>query len=102
MYLQAAISLTYPRLRLSTKILTIDTPTKFRYLYYLIKGTIYYIIPNSTLKYTECTRLDYLYINLSQASLDCTRDKYGKNVNKDKKLLAKVIAQLLQNKKILK
>ena len=96
------MSSTYNRLRLSTKILATNTPTKFPYIHYLEKSITYYIILNSTLNCTKDTRLGYLYINLSQASLDRTRDKYRKKVDKNKKLLAKFIAQLLQNKKILK
>ena len=39
---------------------------------------------------------------MSQESLDRTRTKYRKKVKEDKTLLATVIAQLMQNKKILK
>ena len=70
------MSLTRRRIYLSTKILTTNTPTKLAYIYYLSKSTIYYIILNSILKCAECTRLGRPYINLSQASLDRTREEY--------------------------
>ena len=70
------MSSTRNRLRLSAKILTADTPTKFPYIYYLKKSLVYYIMPNSNLRYAECIQLGRLYINLSQASLDRTRKEY--------------------------
>ena len=59
-------------------------------------------MPNSCLKYAKCTQLGHACVNMSQKSLDRTRDKYQKKVNEDEKLLATVISRLLRNKKILK
>ena len=57
---------------------------------------------DSRFKYTKYTQLGYACVNMLQISLDRTRKKYQKKVNKDKKLLFKVITRLLRNKKILK
>lgn len=60
-----------------------------------------YIMPNSSLKCAECTRLGRSCVNMSWASLDRTREEYQAKVDEDEKLLAEVIARLLRNKKIL-
>ena len=59
------MSSTHRKLRLSAKILAVDTPIEFSYIYYLSKGTIYYIMLNSTLRYVKCTRLGRPCVNLS-------------------------------------
>ena len=59
------------------------------------------LLSNIYLKYSKYTRLGYLYINLLQQSLDKTYKEYKKKVADNKALLAKVIAYLMQNKKIL-
>ena len=51
--------------------------------------------------YLEYIYVSYLYINLSQESLDKTRAKYKKKVEDNKKLLIEVITRILRNKKIL-
>ena len=51
--------------------------------------------------YLEYIYVSYLYINLSQESLDKTRAKYKKKVEENKKLLTEVITRILRNKKIL-
>jgi len=60
-----------------------------------------YIMPNSSLKCAECTRLGRTCVNMSWASLDKTREEYQAKVDADEKLLSEVIARLLRNKKIL-
>ena len=54
------------------------------------------------LKYAKCTKARKLCVNMLQSLLDKTYKKYKKKVKEDKMLLATVIVQLLQNKKILK
>ena len=57
---------------------------------------------SSCLKCAKCTKAGKPCVNMSQALLDKTYKEYKKKVEEDKTLLATVIAQLLQNKKILK
>ena len=56
----------------------------------------------SYLKYAKYTKARKLCVNILQSLLDKTYKEYKKKVKEDKMLLATVIAQLLQNKKILK
>jgi hypothetical protein len=58
-------------------------------------------MPKSRLKCSKCTHLGRACINLSWTSLDKTQEEYQKKVDKDKKALAKIMARLIRNKKIL-
>lgn len=55
----------------------------------------------SRLKCAECVRQNKPCVNLSWESLDKTRNEYRKKVENDEEELARVIARLMRNKKIL-
>jgi hypothetical protein len=88
-------------IHLSSKIQSANTLASVTCNHCFLQGIKCYIIPNSRLKCSKCTRLGQACVNMSWASLDKTRKEYKKKVNQDEKLLAEVIAHLLHNKKIL-
>lgn len=54
------------------------------------------------LKCSECQRLGRSCVNLSWESLDRTREEYQKKVDEDEEELARIMARLVRNKKILR
>lgn len=57
---------------------------------------------SSRLKCSECVRQNKPCVNLSWESLDRTREEYQKKIDEDEEELAKIMARLLRNKKILR
>jgi hypothetical protein len=94
-------SSTQRRIRLSSEIRSANTLASVACNHCFLQGIECYVMPNSRLKCSECTRLGRACVNMSWASLDKTREEYEKKVDQDEKLLAEVIARLLRNKKIL-
>jgi hypothetical protein len=95
------MSSTQRRLRLSSEIRKANTLAEIACNHCFLQGIDCYVMPESRLKCSECTRLGRPYVNMSWASLDRTRKEYEKKVKEDKKLLSEVIGRLLWNKKIL-
>jgi hypothetical protein len=89
------------QLRLYNEILQANTTADVSCDWCFLNNHLCYIMPNSTLKYAECTKLRKQYVNMSWALLDKTREEYRTKVEADKKLLSKVMLRLLRNKKIL-
>lgn len=56
----------------------------------------------SRLRCSECVRIGRPCVNLSWESLDRTREEYQKKIDVDEEELAKVLARLMRNKKILR
>lgn len=54
------------------------------------------------MKCSECQRLGRSCVNLSWESLDRTREEYQKKVDEDEEELARIMARLVRNKKILR
>ena len=50
----------------------------------------------------ECSRIGRKCVNLSWEALDRTRDEYRKKVEEDEEELAKLLARLMRDKKILR
>ena len=91
------------RLRLSIEIRRHNTVAPISCDRCFLAGHDCFVMPaaGSRLKCSECVRVGRPCVNLSWESLDKTRAEYEKKVEEDEKLLADVIARLLQNKKIL-
>ena len=79
------------KLYLYNKILYANTIAEFPCFNYKTKNYEYFIILDSNLKCIKCVYLDYLYINISQTSLDKTRKEYKKKVKENKKKLLVII-----------
>merc|ERR1711975_7473 len=61
------------------------------------------IMSNSTnLRCSECVRQGKKCVNMSWESLDRTREEYQKKVDEDEEELARIMARLVRNKKILR
>ena len=95
------MSSTQRRIRLSTEIRNANFIAPTACTHCFAQGIDCYIMPESRLKCSECTRLGKACVNMSWASLDKTREEFEKKVEEDEKLLAEVIGRLLRNKKIL-
>jgi hypothetical protein len=89
------------QIRLLTEILAANTIAEVSCEKCFADNIPCYIMPNSTLKCAECTRLGKPCVNMSWPSLDKTREEYRAKVDADEKLLAEVMVRLLRNKKIL-
>ena len=89
---------------LALEIQQANTPAKVPCNCCFFKGHKCYIMLEglSCLKCAKCTKASKLCVNISQLLLDKTYKEYKKKVEEDKTLLATIITQLLQNKKILK
>ena len=83
-------STTY-KLRLYNKILYANTIAESPCFNCKTKNRECFIILNFNLKCTKYIRLDQPYINISQMSLDKTREEYKKKVKEDKKELLVII-----------
>lgn len=90
------------RIRLGLEIRNANHPAELPCLHCFSEGLTCYVMPESRLKCSECTRIGRPCVNMSWESLDRTREEYQKKVDEDEKLLAEVISRLLRNKKILK
>ena len=91
------------RLRIASEISKYGAPTITPYNRYFLSRRVCIAMENSSrLKYSEYVRSGRPYTNLSQDSLDRTREEYREKIERDEKELAAVISRLLRNKQILK
>jgi hypothetical protein len=74
-------SLTQRCICLSSEIRSANTLASVTCNYCFLQGIECYVMPNSCLKCSECTRLGWACVNMSWALLDKTREEYKKKVD---------------------
>ena len=79
------------KLRLYNKIFYANTIAESPYFNYETENYEYFIILDFNLKCAKCVCLSQFYVNMSQTSLDKTREEYKKKVKEDKKELLVII-----------